>query len=168
LQEKGQIIGGEIRAREGVEVKILGNESENRMEVFVGSDFSLQPRLEDIQSKIQKYDSALKKILLVLEKLKKINPDPAGLPDNLKKLYQDARKKGTVAKIAINELKSKEAAIDAQLEEVHQAEVVVRDTLYRGVKLHFGKLIYEPETSESNVKVIYNDKKGSVELERLV
>ena len=168
LQEKGQIIGGELRAREGVEVKTLGNESENRMEVFVGSDFSLQSRLEDIQSKIQKYDSALKKILLVLGKLKKVNPDPAGLPDNLKKLYQDARKKGTVAKIALNELRSKEAAIEAKLEEVHQAEVVVRDTLYRGVKVHFGKSIYEPETGEYNVKVTYNDKKGSVELERLV
>ena len=168
LQEKGQIIGGELRAREGVEVKILGNESENRMEVFVGSDFSLQSRLEDIQSKIEQYDSALKKILLVLGKLKKVNPDPAGLPDNLKNLYQDARKKGAVAKIALNELRSKEADIEAKLEEVHQAEVVVRDTLYRGVKVHFGKSIYEPETGECNVKVTYNDKKGSVELERLV
>jgi len=168
LQQKGQIIGGELRAREGVEVKILGNESENRMEVFVGSDFSLQSRLEDIQSKIQKYDSALKKILLVLGKLKKVNPDPAGLPDNLKKLYQDARKKGTVAKIALDELRSKEAAIEAKLEEVHQAEVIVRETLHRGVKVHFGKSVYEPETGEYNVKVTYNDKKGGVKLERLV
>ena len=168
VQEKGQIIGGEIRAREGVEAKILGNDSEHRMEIHVGSDFSLQSRLEEIQTKIQKYDGALKKVLLVLEKLRKVNLDPAGLPDNLKKLYQDARKKGIVAKIAIHELKARETEIAAELDEVHEAEIVVRDTLYRGVKIHFGKSIYEPETGESNVKITYNKKKRSVEVERLV
>ena len=167
IQEKGQIIGGQIQAREGVEVKLLGNDSEHRMEVHVGSDFSLQTRLEDIQTKIQKYDRALKKILLVLGKLKKVNPDPAGLPDNLKKLYEEARKKGTVAKIAIQELKGKEAELSAKLEEMNEAEIIVRDTLYRGVKIHFGKSIYEPETSESNVKITYNEKNGSVEVKRL-
>jgi uncharacterized protein (DUF342 family) len=167
IQEKGQIIGGEIRAREGVEVKILGNDSEHRMVVQVGSDFSLQTRLEEIQTKVQKYDRALKKILLVLGKLKKVNPDPSGLPENLKKLYEDARKKGTVAKIAIHELKGKEAELSAKLEEMNEAEIIVRDTLYRGVKIHFGKTIYEPETSESNIKITYNEKKGGVELNRL-
>jgi uncharacterized protein (DUF342 family) len=168
LQEKGQIVGGEIRAREGVEVKILGNDTEHRMEVHVGYDVTLESRLEEIRNKIQKYDRALKKILLVLGKLKKANPDPANLPDNLKKLYGDARKKGTVAKIAIAELKNKETEITAKLEEMHEADIIARDTLYRGVKIYFGKSIYEPDSSESNVKITFNEKKGGVELQRLV
>ncbi len=168
LQEKGQIIGGEIQAREGIEVKVLGNESEHRMEVRVGSDFSLEARIEEIQMKIQKCERALKKILLVLEKLKKVNPDPAGLPDNLKKLYQDARKKGTVAKIAINELRTKESEMVTKFEEFHDAEIIVRDALFRGVKIHFGKSIYEPEFRDSNVKVTYNRQKDSVEVERIL
>jgi uncharacterized protein (DUF342 family) len=168
LQEKGQIIGGEIRAGEGIEVKVLGNESEHRMEVHVGSDFSLQARIEEIQMKIQKYEGALKKILLVLEKLKKVNPDPAGLPDNLKKLYQDTRKKGTVAKIAINELKTKESEMVTKFEEFHDAEIIVKDALFRGVKIHFGKSIYEPESRDSNVKITFNRKKDSVEVERIL
>lgn len=168
VQEKGQIIGGDIRAREGIEVKVLGNESEHRMEVHVGSDFSMQARLEEIQVKIQKYEGALKKILLVFEKLKKVNPDPAGLPDNLKKLYQDARKKGTVAKIAINELRTKESEMVTKFDEVHDAEIIVRDALFRGVKIHFGKSIYEPEFRDSNVRITYNRIKNSVEVKRIL
>jgi len=118
--------------------------------------------------KIQKCERALKKILLVLEKLKKVNPDPAGLPDNLKKLYQDARKKGTVAKIAINELRTKESEMVTKFEEFHDAEIIVRDALFRGVKIHFGKSIYEPEFRDSNVKVTYNRQKDSVEVERIL
>jgi uncharacterized protein (DUF342 family) len=167
LQEKGQIIGGDIRAGEGIEVKVLGNESEHRMEVHVGSDFSLQAELEEIQMKVQKYESALKKILLVLEKIKKVNPDPAGLPDNLKKLYQDARKKGTVAKVAINELRTKESEMVIKLDEVHDAEIIVRDTLFRGVKIYFGRSMYEPESRDSNLKIVYNRKKDSVDVERI-
>jgi uncharacterized protein (DUF342 family) len=168
MQQKGQIIGGEIRAREGIEVKVLGNESEHRMEVHVGSDFSLEALIEEIQIKIQKYESALKKIMLVLEKLKKVNPDPEGLPDNLKKLYQDARKKGTVAKIAINELRTKESEMLTKFEGLYDAEIIVRDALFRGVKIHFGKAIYEPESRDSNVKITYNRKKDSVEVERIL
>ncbi len=168
LQEKGQIIGGDIRAREGIDVKSLGNESEHRMEAYAGLDFSVGAQLDTVQGKIQKYERALKKIVLIIDKLKKVNPDPVLLPDNLRKLYGETRKKGTIAKIAINELRKRQSELLNKFEQIYDAEIIVREALYRGVKIHIGKSIYEPEALESNVRITYNRKKDSVQVERVI
>jgi uncharacterized protein (DUF342 family) len=168
VEEKGQIIGGQLKAGDGIEVKILGNESEHRMEVHVGSDFSVEEKIEILQEKMQKYERALKKIELVLDKLKKVSPDPEGLPENLRVLYVETRKKATIAKIAVSEFRKKQRALSDSLDEIKNAEVLVRDTLHRGVKLFFGRLSFEPETRETKVKITYNREKDKVEVNRLL
>jgi len=157
-----------LKAGDGIEVKTLGNESEHRMEVHAGSDFSVEEKIEMIQEKTQKYERALKKIMLVLDKLKKVSPDPEGLPENLRALYGETRKKATIAKIAVTELMKKQRALSDSFNEIKSAEVLVRDTLYRGVKIFFGKHTYEPETRETKVKITYNHESDKVEVSRLL
>jgi hypothetical protein len=166
LEDKGQIIGGQLKAGDGIEVKTLGNESEHRMEVYVGSDFSVEEKLETLKEKIHRYEKALAKIVLVLDKLKKVSPDPGGLPENLRELYAETRKKSTIAKVAIAELRKKQHLLEGNLDEVRDAEVLVHDTLHRGVKLFFGRLTLEPDTRENRVRIFYDRKKGKVEIER--
>ena len=166
VEEKGQIIGGQLKAGDGIEVKTLGNESEHRMEVYVGSDFSVEQKLETLTEKIRKYERALAKIVLVLDKLKKVSPDPEGLPENLRKLYVETRKKSTIAKVAIAELRKKQHLLEGNLDEVRDAEVLVHDTLHRGVKLFFGRFTLEPDTRENRVRIFYDRKKCKVAIER--
>jgi hypothetical protein len=166
VEEKGQIIGGQLKAGDGIEVKTLGNESEHRMEVHVGSDFSVEEELETLSEKIHRYERALAKIVLVLEKLKKVNPDPEGLPENLRELYAETRKKSSIAKAAIAELRKKQHLLEGALNEVRDAEVLVHDTLHRGVKLFFGRFSLEPDTRENRVRIFYDRKKGKVDIER--
>jgi len=167
VAEKGQIVGGEIKAREGVEVKTLGNESENRMEVRVGSDFSVEDRLEEIEVKIQKYEKALKKIVLVLDKLKRAHANYVNLPEKLRIIFTEIRKKENIARGAIEELRNKQVMLMNALSEIQDAKILVRETLNRGVKLYFGKVAYEPETAESKVSITYDRKRDKVQVKRL-
>jgi uncharacterized protein (DUF342 family) len=156
LKEKGAIIGGDIRAKEGIEVKVLGNESEHRMNVRVGSDFILEESMEELVRKRRKFEEALRKIALLLDKLKKVSQDPLGLPQNLKKLYAESMKKGTIAKVAIGELNKKQSQLLVNLEKVYDAEIKVRDRMHRGVKVHIGKMSFEIENAQTNVRLYYD------------
>jgi uncharacterized protein (DUF342 family) len=168
LKEKGQIIGGDIRAKEGIEVKVLGNESEHRMNVRVGTDFLLEESLEELAMKRRKFEEALKKIALLLDKLKKVSQDPTRLPQNLKKLYAESMKKGTIAKVAIDELNTKQSQLLVKLEKVFDAEIIVRDRMHRGVKVHIGKLSFESENAEINVRLYYDKNLEKITVERRI
>ena len=165
-QEKGQIIGGEIRAKRGLEVKVLGNELEHAMDVYVGTDFSLLEGLKEIRNKINNYETALRKLSLVIDKIEKMNPDPAKLPENISKIYGDVRKKAAAAKIAIAELKKRESAVMMELEKVLKSDVIVHESLFRGVKIYFGKSLYEPEDTKTRVRVFYDEKYRKISVEK--
>ena len=149
-------------------MKILGNESEHRMEVHLGSDVYMEEKLETLNEKMQKYARALEKITLVLGKLRKVSEDPEDLPENLRTLYVETRKKATIARIAVTELRKKQRELTESLDELRDSEVLVRDTLHRGVKIFFGKHSFEPETREMKVRITYNHEKDKVDVVRLL
>ncbi len=157
-QEKGQLIGGEIRAKKGIEVKFLGNDSESKMDVYVGLDFFLERQLQELKEKLHKYEESLKKIILLLEKLEKVAEVEGGLTDKLEKVHSEACKKKTLVKIAIDNLRKKEREHLMKLSEVEESKIVVYETLYRGVKIHFGMATYEPNNAIMGVKIYYNNK----------
>lgn len=163
-QEKGQLIGGEIRAKKGIEVKVLGNESENKMDVYVGLDFFLEHQVQEMKQKLHKYEESLKKIVLLLDKLEKVAEVEGGLTDKLEKVYSEARKKKTIVKIAIDNLRKKEREHLMKLSEVEESKIVVYETLYRGVKIHFGRATYEPDNAIMGVKIYYNKKFRKIEV----
>ncbi len=156
LKEKGQIIGGELKAREGVEVKILGNESEHKMDIYVGSDFFIEMNLRALRKKLVKYQEVLNKIFLLIDKVKKTYSDPDGLPEKIHVMYNEARKRTTILKIAIKNLKEKERQYLVKFSEVYDSEVIARESLYRGVRIYFGSAVYEPENTKNKVRISYN------------
>ncbi len=154
--EKGQLMGGEIKATRGIEVKILGNELEHKMEVFVGSDFFLENRLRELRISIRKYDVGVKKILLLIEKINKVSTNPDELPENLKKVYTDALKKKTLFKLAINDLLKKETQYSVKVDGMVDAEIIAHESLFRGVRIYFGKTVFETEKMKTRVKVYFD------------
>jgi uncharacterized protein (DUF342 family) len=166
-QEKGQVVGGEIKAKSGLEVKILGNESENNMSVQVGTDFFLETCIKDIKDKVGKYEKALSKLDLLLDKLRREEELQGELPDRLKTVHSEARKKSTIIKLAIDNLQKKERDCLVKLNEIEDSEVVVSENLHKGVKIQFGAASYEPEATKRAVKVYYNRKYRKVDIARL-
>ena len=156
VKEKGQIIGGMVKARRGLEAKIIGNELEHKMDIFVGLDYLTEEKLTEIKGKIAKYIQNLKKVELVIGKIKKINENTDMLPESLKKIYFDARKKKALLKIAIDNLKKKEEKCLQSLSQEEGAEVIVHESIYPGVKIYFGDKLYEIDSKKNNVKIVYD------------
>ena len=155
-KEKGQIIGSELKARHGINVKILGNDSEHKMDVFAGSDFFIEHKLRELNLERQKYEDAYKKIVLLLDKLENVRAAHGDLPEKLRKLFIDARKKKTLLGIAIGKLNESEQKYLVKFSQIFDAEVNIYETLYPGVRIYFGKNFYEPEQAKSRVKIYYN------------
>ncbi|MBN2322663.1 MAG: DUF342 domain-containing protein [Spirochaetes bacterium] len=165
--EKGQIVGGEIKARGGLEVKILGNESENRMSVHTGIDFLTENRLKEITQKREKYEQSQQKLTLLLDRIKRAEEEQGLLPDRLKTAYEEARKKRAIITLAVDNLKKKEKDCIVRLSEIGDAEVRVLEYLHKGVKVFFGTTSYEPETTKRAVRVYYNREYRRVEVSNL-
>jgi len=145
-----------VKARRGLEAKIIGNELEHKMDIFVGLDYLTEEKLTEIKGKIAKYIQNLKKVELVIGKIKKINENTDMLPESLKKIYIDARKKKALLKIAIDNLKKKEEKCLQSLSQEEGAEVIVHESIYPGVKIYFGDKLYEIDSKKNNVKIVYD------------
>jgi uncharacterized protein (DUF342 family) len=155
-QEKGQVVGGEIKAQKGLEVKILGNDSESKMNVYVGTDFFLESQINELREGMGKYEVSLEKLKLLLDKLEKAEKEQGALTGRMKEVYVEARKKSVMVKLAIDNLKKKEKEHIIKLNEIQDAEVCVYENLHRGVKIYFGVYSYETETRKRAVKVFYD------------
>jgi uncharacterized protein (DUF342 family) len=166
-KEKGQLIGGEVKAKGGVEVKILGNESEHKMDVHTGSDFFLEKRQQELRLTRKKYEAGLKKIVLLLDKLGKIKSDPFQLPDKLKKVYAEARKKRTILNVAIKNLIIKEQEILHSIQDISYSEIIVHESLFRGVRIYFGKAFYEPDITKTKVRIFYDKNYERIKVEKI-
>ncbi len=156
VKEKGQIIGGMVKARRGLEAKIIGNELEHKMDIFIGLDYLTEEKLTEIKGKIAKYVQNLKKVELVIGKIKKINENSGMLSESLKKIYTDARKKKALLKIAIDNLKKKEEKCLQSLSQEEGAEIIVHESIYPGVKIYFGDKLYEIDSKKNNVKIVFD------------
>ncbi len=166
-KEKGQLIGGEVKAKEGIEVKILGNESEHKMDVYTGYDFFLEKRQQEFRLTRKKYEAGLKKIVLILDKLEKIRLDPDQLPDKLKKVYVEARKKRTILNVAIKNLIIKEQEIVHSMQDILDSKIIVHESLFRGVRIYFGKAFYEPDVTKVKVKIFYDKNYEKIKVEKI-
>ncbi len=155
-KEKGQIIGGELKARHGIDVKILGNDSEHKMDVFAGSDFFIEHKLRELIRERKKYENGFKKLKLLLDKLEKVKASQGTLPGKLRKIFIDARRKKTLLGIAIGKLNEKEKEYLVAFDQIFDAEVNVFESLYRGVRICFGRNFYEPEQTKSRIRLYYN------------
>jgi uncharacterized protein (DUF342 family) len=171
--EKGQIIGGRVRAKKGVEVRTLGNDSEHKMDVCIGSDFFLENTLSALRDTKKKYEEGVSNMVLILEKLKKVQENPADLPEKLQRVYVEARKKRALLSAALQNIARREQQIESRLGECWEAEVIVHDSLYRGVRIYFGDSttgnpFLEPEETRKGVRVYFDRTYGRMQSEKLI
>jgi hypothetical protein len=54
-----------------------------------------------------------------------------------------------------------------KLEEVFDAQVIAQETLYKGVRIHFGRSVYEPDGTNTRAKVVYDKEQRRIDVCRL-
>jgi uncharacterized protein (DUF342 family) len=168
VKEKGQLVGGELKARLGVVAKTLGNDSEHRMEIFAGSDFFVERTLHETRRRLERCVRETRAFDLAPEKaprggrLSDRNPDRSGQrgavqpAGPLKPDSGEPQQFRTSLLAEAEELKRVESECLLKLDEVFDAQVAAQDTLFRGVRVHFGKNVYEPDGSRTKVKITYD------------
>ena len=167
LEEKGQIIGGESKAKDGIEVKILGNDQEHETMVSVGKDFILARKIGVTERRIHSLQQVLDKMNLILKTLHKTSPEPSGLPAKMKAVYDKAIRKKSQTEKEIKKLTDAVEYYSGKAEELTEAKVIVRETLHRGVQIYFGKFHYPADAEQTGVALSFDKKTQQVRVDRL-
>jgi uncharacterized protein (DUF342 family) len=160
-------VGGDLRAREGVDVKTLGNESEQRTTVIVGTDYNVQLRLHSILQKMKKQNALLTKLRIFIDEVDRAEEESDTLPETILVKRRKAEEKLSLLTAAREKLNERREGLCRQLSDVKEATVVVRDRIYRGVRLYFGDNLYEVGTKLSRVKLSYDRSRKRVMIANL-
>ncbi len=166
VENRGQIIGGELKASHGAEVKVLGNELDQKTEISLGDDSDLRKRIKDSQQKLGDQREALDKIQAFLEKMKRVAPEPEKLGEDLKAKYARAIEMKSKLEKSIAIIKQGVDSDIKKLDRPMDAHLIVHKTLYRGVRVSFGNSHFEPESEQSGVRVYFDRKSMEIKVDK--
>jgi len=166
VENRGQIIGGELNAKRGAEVKVLGNEQEQKTEISVGSDFDLRRRIKDTEKKLNSHREALGKVLSFLEKLKEVAANAKTLPAEIKTKYAQAIKTKARLEEAIANMKKAIESDVRKLDQPMDATIIVHNTMHRGVRISFGKSHLEPDSVQTGVRIFFDRKNQEIKVQK--
>lgn len=156
VDKKGTVVGGEIRAAEGVEVINLGSSRSIKTDIEVGINpkvleeiKNLEIEIEDVKKKMEQVE----KNLNLLQNIKESMGDkmPADKEELLEKMIG--------AKFLMSKtIKEKENTLyerQLNVQDIKSATVCVHDVCYPGVKIKIRKGIYTSKEALRNVKFYY-------------
>jgi len=156
LSEKGDLVGGVVRARKGVTAAHIGTEKGVRTHISFGQDYLIADRIELEEKEIHKLKEAIAKIDSSLRQYEKVN-DRARLDyvrrEKLKYLKM-------IEKRSIRLFNYRE-----KFEEHFPSTVVVRDTVYPGVVFESHGRFKEITAPQKGLKVSFDPVLGQITLQ---
>ena len=123
-------------------------------------------RIKNTEKKLHSHRQAFDKILLFLERLKKVAANPDDLPAELKTKYEQVIKTKARLEEAIANMKK---AIESNMKKVDEpmdANIIVHNTMHRGVRISFGKSHFEPDYEQSGVKIFFDRQHRQIKVEK--
>ncbi|MBA7650289.1 hypothetical protein ES703_58092 [subsurface metagenome] len=160
MTDKGHIVGGQVRARYGLEATNLGSEGEAKTEIHFGQDYLLGDRVEIEQKKVQNLRTKIQELDSELKRLgRTINSDRTALEKIRKeKLYNmKIMEKHTHRLFNLRE----------RFEQHFDSEVVAKGTVFPGVILesHGRKLVIKSKSQ--GCVFTFNSISGKIEVKPL-
>ncbi len=152
--DKGNLIGGSVKARKGIEVQNLGSESWAKTQVSFGQDYIVE---DQIQLETRELEKLKKKIAMLDTAVRKL--ERSGSKEKIDVL----RKEKVVALKMLERRSHRIFALKEKFEEHTPSEVVVRGNLYPGVKIESHGRFYEPDKVEKDVILFFNRERGIIE-----
>jgi len=156
LEHKGHVVGGTLEAKYGVEVKELGNELENRTEVSVGRDFVLDRQIHKLKNNLRRSETASEQLQEKMTRIAESCESVDDLPARLKQVYVMLHKKNEAVKASNKKLSQAVEHFSEQIDDPARGEVVVHETLHRGVLIRMGEHYWQTESELKGLKVIYD------------
>ena len=154
--DKGSLIGGEVRAKNGIGVTNLGSESWAKTTVSFGQDYLVGDRLQLEEKEIEKLKILITKLDAAMKKIERANK---GNTEDLERL-----RKEKVRALKVMENRSHRVfTLKERYEEHIPSEITVRESVYPGVVLESHGRFYEFKKPKKGVTFFFNEKLGSIE-----
>ncbi len=138
LKEKGIIIGGNISAKNGVYVKVVGGTSGTHTTIYVGKDIEINQRYKELVETIKENKETIKKIKSTLGSDYFINPKVflSKLPPNKVESVKSTLKVFANVLKETNDCENERHEIQKTLEELSHAIVSITDKIFSGTTIH--------------------------------
>lgn len=155
----GSVIGGEVHAQRGIDVRVLGSVNETKTFIEAGTDYLIKRKIDELDKNIDFCQKNIKKIEAVLSPLVKVLKDnPAALQSKTILIKKSLEKKKELEKYA-QTMQAKKTALYEEIEEKKPCFIKVNHTCYPGV--HVKMKGYQKKTKDAlNHIMFYEDKKS--------
>jgi len=153
LVSQGKVVGGFAYARQGAEIKVLGNEADRKTEIAIGLDPAAMIQAKGIDHEIKKKkeisDKIREKVQPLLAQLKRLTPQQRERATEL--MYQaDAME----AEIEENDKKKQEVLANSIA--YGKSSLIVTSSVHPGVKVIFG----------NKMATFRQERRGPIKIER--
>lgn len=152
--ERGNFVGGQAKARYGVEATNLGSKNGAKTQVSFGQDYLIGDKIELEEKELEKLKDAAVKIDLKIHQAEK----DGGITD----LKKHRLKKVQILKL-IDKRTERLFWLREKFEQHFDAEITVRNTAYPGVTLESHGRTYEVAREMNKVVFYFNQEKGIIE-----
>jgi hypothetical protein len=166
--EKGSVMGGTVRARQGIVAQNLGSPGGARTEVSFGQDYLLLEKIEREQREIEKLKRRIAELDVAMKSLARSASRSAshdGAAGGSAALEAPRAEKLAAMK-AIEQRGLLLIGMRDRFDEHVSSEVVVRGTLFPGVVVESHGRRYTVATEKSNVRLFFSQVEGKI-LERI-
>ncbi len=152
--EKGNIIGGTIKSRMGIDAANIGSEMGIKTDISFGQDYLIADQIELEEKEIKKLNASSQKIDRMMKEHEK-----KGDRKQLEMLRAEKLKNlKLVEKRSLRLFSLRE-----KFEEHFPAEIKVRGTLYPGVVIESHGRYHEITTPKKGIRVVFNSDTGRIE-----
>ena len=152
---KGDFVGGNVRAREGLEVHNLGSERGARTEVSFGQSYLVADRIEKEEAELARLKERSEEITRAIGRAER----DGSAADETEEIHAEKVK-------LLKAVESKSFSLFTlreSFEEHTPSEVVVKGTLFPGVVFESHGRYYDIKTEKRQVVIRFNEKLGQIE-----
>jgi hypothetical protein len=153
IGDKGRIIGGRVRCREGIETHDLGSEREVKTIVEFGQDYLIADKIEKEEREIEKLKKEVTKIDLAMKAAERSGKE------RLDELH--AQKLQLLRLLEKRGLRT--FTLRERFEEHHESELVIHGTLWPGVVIETHGRTLEITQPKKNLTLVFSPKSGHIE-----
>lgn len=156
-QEKGQICGGSVGARNVIQANIIGSEAGTHTEVAVGFEPMEKARLEELKAEKAKREAAFEEAQKGLAVLEQFRAEGTNWSERLDQAYERLYVGRKALDERLVELDAEIKSLEESLGKGETPEIKVRKIIFPNVKIRIRDFIHENRTEETNIAFFEHD-----------
>ena len=157
--EKGNLVGGEVRARGGIVVQNVGSPAGTRTLVWFGQDFMAREEIDHLQEEIAVFE---KRLTELDERARELQKSTAGAPTADRMAIARIRVEKLQVVTALEERRSRLGELNAAAEAPCPSQVVVRGTIYPGTVIESHGKRWETRAEKNMITLAYDPKQDRI------